>query len=121
METDKKHDKTKFSPRSMSIVICALFTALVVGANMLVNEIPVEKTKLDTTEIGLHTLSDNTKEILSALTDDIDIYRICTPGKEDATLTDMLERYASLSPNINVSTIDPAVYPNFEASTVVIN
>ena len=116
METNnKKNEKQKFSPRSMSIIICALFTALVVGANMLVSELPVEKTKLDTTEMGLHTLSDNTKEILSALTDDIDIYRICTPGKEDNTLTDMLERYASLSPNVNVSTIDPAVYPNFEA------
>jgi len=105
----------KISPRILSVIICTLFLTFLIGVNMIVNELPVEKTKFDTTEIGLHTLSDSTKEFVSALSEDVDVYRICEPGREDATLTDMLERYASLSPMLHVRTIDTAVYPNFES------
>ena len=112
--SQKPHNKKTISQNSIGIIICALCVTLTVGINLLVNELPVESTKLDTTEIGLHTLSDNTKELLNSITEDIYIYRVCQSGKEDATLTDMLERYASLCSYLNISTIDPAAYPNFE-------
>ena len=59
---------------SLIHILCALCVTLTVGINLLVNELPVESTKLDTTEIGLHTLSDNTKELLNSITEDIYIY-----------------------------------------------
>ncbi len=115
MDTNNSQKPQKtISQRSIGIIICVLCVTLTVGINLLVNELPVEGTKLDTTEIGLHTLSDNTKELLNSITEDIDIYRVCQSGKEDATLTDMLDRYASLCPYLHISTIDPAAYPNFE-------
>ena len=116
MAKSKNSEKTghNLSQRSLGAVVCILFTTLVIGINLLVNQLPVEKTKLDTTEIGLHTLSDSTKEVVLSISEDIDIYRICQPGKEDSTLTDMLERYASISPVLHISDIDPALYPDFE-------
>jgi len=95
------------------ILVCALFTALVIGINLFVSTLPSDKLKIDTTSMRLHTLSDNTKEIVQDVSDDIDVYLVCQAGKEDATIKDMLSRYAGLNEKIHVSYIDPAVYPDF--------
>ncbi len=95
------------------VVFCVLAITLTIGINLLASQLPVDKTKLDMTEIGLHTLSDNTKETAYSLEEDVYIYLICQSGNEDPTLVDMLQRYSELTPLIHVSSIDPAAYPNF--------
>lgn len=98
---------------SYGILVCVLFTLLVIGINLFASQLPSDKFKIDTTAMKLHTLSDSTNEIVKDVTDDIDIYLVCQAGKEDATITDMLKRYADLNEHIHVSYIDPAVYPDF--------
>jgi ABC-2 type transport system permease protein len=98
---------------SYGILVCVLFTLLVIGINLFVSQLPADKFKIDTTAMKLHTLSENTKEIVEDVSQDVDIYLVCQAGKEDATITDMLNRYADLNKNIHVTYIDPAVYPDF--------
>lgn len=95
------------------ILVCVLFTLLVIGINLFVNQLPSDKVKIDTTAMKLHTLSENTKEIVEDVSDNIDIYLVCQSGKENETITDMLKRYADLNNHIHVTYIDPAVYPDF--------
>ena len=53
------------------VVFCVLAITLTIGINLLASQLPVDKTKLDMTEIGLHTLSDNTKETAYSLEEDV--------------------------------------------------
>lgn len=96
-----------------SVWIGILAVALVIGINLIVNSLPVSMTKIDTTFSALHTLSDDTKELIAGLDEPIEIYLICTTGREDAIVTGMLERYEELSDNLKVSFIDPALHPSF--------
>ena len=105
--------KKLFTQRIYSALICLFSITLAVGANLFVSQLPVSATKLDTTSMGLHTLSDSTKEIVENLEQDIDIYLICQAGNENETVLTMLERYADLNSHINFLVVDPAANPDF--------
>ena len=105
--------KNMLTYRVYSALVCVLALVLVIGVNLFVNELPTDAVKLDTTSMGLHTLSDSTKETVENLDTDIDIYLICQSGSENETIVTMLDRYADLSSHINFVTVDPAVNPDF--------
>ena len=105
--------KNMLTYRVYSALVCVLALVLVIGVNLFVNELPTDAVKLDTTSMGLHTLSDSTKETVENLDTDIDIYLICQSGSENETIVTMLDRYADLSSYINFVTVDPAVNPDF--------
>lgn len=113
MKFNFKSPKKGFSHSLYSCLVCILAVALAVGVNLFASSLPVKTTKLDTTAMGLHTLSDSTTDFVSSITDDIDIYLLCQKGEENTTVTDMLDRYADLNEKIHISTVDPAVNPDF--------
>lgn len=92
---------------SVIVIVIAVF------ANLAVNLLPSSVTQLDMTDNGLYTLSDQTKRIVSSLDKDVDLYLLATSGKEDATVTRLLDRYAGLSSHIRVSCVDPNEQPTF--------
>ena len=92
-----------------------LVVVLAVLLNLIVRAIPTKYTEFDLSEAGLYTLSDSSKDIVHALTQDVTIYYLAETGSEDAIITKLLDRYASESSHIKWETKDPAVYPTFAA------
>jgi len=95
--------------------VTVLVVVLAVLLNLIVRAVPTKYTEFDLSEAGLYTLSDSSKDIAHALTQDVTIYYLAETGSEDAIITKLLDRYASESSHIKWETKDPAVYPTFAA------
>lgn len=95
---------------SMTAVIAIVLAVL---ANVIVGEIPSKYTCIDLTTEKLYSLTDQTKEILANLDDDITIYVISSEDNADATLAKTLESYEQNSSHVTVEYVDPLVNPQF--------
>ena len=95
--------------------VTVLVVVLAVLLNLIVRAVPTKYTEFDLSEAGLYTLSDSSKDIAHALTQDVTIYYLAETGSEDAIITKLLDRYASESSHIKWETKDPAVCPTFAA------
>lgn len=96
-----------------SLAISLVMIALVIGLNLLVSLLPESAVKIDTTQEKLYTVSEQTKQVLSTLTKDVQLYLIVEPGKEDNYIVNLLGRYAQLSDHIRLQTINPLIHPTF--------
>ena len=94
-----------------SMVVFACVAAVLV--NLTAGKLPSQYLKYDVSDQKLFTTGDQTAEIVKGLDEDITLYLIAQQGSEDATLQELLERYAGLSSHIKVETKDPVLYPNF--------
>lgn len=97
----------------LAIISCFLAVALAVGINMLVRTLPNSSIRLDTTQIGLNSLSEETEAYVRTVNADVELYLIAEKGTEDITTVNLLRNLEDLSSHVKVSVIDPAVYPNF--------
>lgn len=98
---------------SYSMILTALVLAIVVIVNLVINSLPSTYTKFDVSDTQLFTISDETKNLVSNMEDDVTIYLIAQSGSEDSTIVELLEKYKALSSNISVVYKDPVLYPNF--------
>ena len=87
--------------------------AIAIVVILLVEQLPAKFTQLDVTANGLYSISDQTKQIVSAVDQDVTIYHIVQTGNEDASIENMLNRYADLSDKVKVEKKDPVTYPGF--------
>ncbi len=94
-----------------SMVVFGCVAAVLV--NLIAGKLPSQYLKYDVSDQKLFTTGDQTAEIVKGLNEDITLYLIAQQGSEDATLQELLERYAGLSSHIKVETKDPVLYPNF--------
>ena len=108
-----KWSNKKIRNGSYSIGIVAAVIAVIIVINMIVGEIASQYTKLDVSSQQLYTLGEQTEEIARALDKDVTLYFIAEEGNEDATVKEVLDRYAGLSSHIKVVRKDPVLYPNF--------
>ena len=104
---------SRFKAGTYSAVAAVLVIVLAVAANLAVGALPKNTTQLDLTRQSLYTLSDQSISILSALDRDVDMYLMANSGKENATITRLLGRYAAQSDHIHVSYVDPTAQPTF--------
>ncbi len=109
----KISNKRSLKNGSYSMMISALVLAIIVIVNLVVNSLPSTYTKFDLSDTKLFTISDETKNILTNLNEDITIYLIAQEGNEDSTIVELLDKYKALSSNISVVYKDPVLYPNF--------
>lgn len=97
-----------------SVAACAVVIAIAIVLNVAVKAIPTTYTSLDTTAESVFSVSDETKQIVSALTQEVDIYYLHqASGDDDTYVSGLLDKYASLSPELKVTKKDPDVYPQF--------
>ncbi len=96
-----------------SVVAAVIVLAIAVVLNVLVGVLPASMTQYDTTSNQLFTISDQTENLLRSLDSQVNIYWIVQSGNEDSTLGTLLNKYESLSSQINVEKRDPDVYPTF--------
>lgn len=94
-------------------LMTAVVLAILVFVNLAAGKAPVKYTQFDLTDNQLYTITDETKDFVAGLDQDVDIYLIAQSGNEDANLQKVLERYDALSEHVNVHTKDPVVNPSF--------
>lgn len=91
----------------------AVAVAVVIAVNLVVGEIPASVVSVDVTVEKMYSLTDQTKEYVKGITEDVTIYVIVAEGNCDNILKQMLQRYDDLSKHISVEYVDPAVNPRF--------
>jgi ABC-2 type transport system permease protein len=96
-----------------SVVITAILLAVIVFANLLVNALPENVKKIDTTGFGVYTISETTEKYLESLDEQVTLNFICQGGVEDELIRNFIDRYAGASSNVTVKVIDPIVSPDF--------
>ena len=91
----------------------AIVVAIIAVVNIILGELPSTWTAIDMTSQKLYSLTDQTKEFIMTLEEDITIYVIVNEDNEDTTLGQTLDRYDDLSDHITVEYVDPTVNPRF--------
>lgn len=92
------------------IVVSATLTILV---NILIYQLPEDMLSYDATSNKLFTVTEESKEFVSALSDDIAIYVLENEDNKDINLDKMLQKIGDLSEHITITYVDPTVNPWF--------
>lgn len=93
-----------------TVIVGAVLTIVV---NIVVNQLPTEFLSIDVTSDRLYTLSDETKELLFDLSEDVTIYILANEDYKDAALDKTVKMIEDLSGHITVSYVDPSANPLF--------
>ena len=93
----------------------AAAVAVTVVVNLFVAELPTTWTSLDVTANQIYSITDDTKDYLKSLDEDVNIYVLVSDSSKDNTLDETLQRYEAMSSHITVSYVNPAVNPSFAA------
>ena len=117
------------SVKNMSIsaynsTMTVIIVAVVVAVNLIVGALPAKYTVWDLTTNKLYSLTQDSIDYVSGLTDDVTIYVLNTEDNTDSMLTQTLDHYKELTDKISVEYVDPVVNPKFasqymDASTTV--
>lgn len=91
----------------------AAAVAAVVILNLVAGTLPTTITNLDCTASKLYSITDDTKKILSALNEEVELYVIANEDTSDEQLKSTLLKYSELSAHVQVTYVDPAVSPTF--------
>ena len=105
--------KKNFSLSAYSSTVIAGSIAVAVILNLIVAELPSRYTVFDLTANRLYSLTDDTKELVSNIGEDVTIYVLANENQADSTLANTLDSYEGLSSHIKVTYVDPAVNPKF--------
>ena len=95
------------------MLICGLTLAIVIALNFLAQALPRSLTRRDVTESKLYSLSQQSRELLQGLSQDVTVYWIVQSGQEDAGLQQLLASYQAESTHFVLTPRDPALYPTF--------
>jgi len=113
-------NKRKLQYGSASVMFIVIVIAVVIVLNIFADFLTERfSLKIDMTESGLYSLSDDTKSLLSELKDDVTIYVLSTQAEiendEDSMQTlETLRRYVSASRgHVSLQFIDPNKNPQF--------
>lgn len=102
-----------FSVGAYSSGMIAVAVAIVVVINIAIGEMPVTWTSVDLTSEKLYSLTDQTKDYVETIDEDVVIYVLVKEENQDTTLGQTLQRYDDLSDHISVEYVDPNVNPMF--------
>ncbi len=91
----------------------AIAIAIVVAVNMVFGEMPSTWTAIDLTSQKLYSLTDQTREFLKGLQEDVTIYVIVNEDDQNTFLGQTLQYYEDSSDHITVEYVDPAINPTF--------
>ena len=96
-----------------SIFAALIVIAIAVAVNYFAAALPASATQIDMTANRLYSVSDQTEQVVGALTKDVTVYWVVRSDYEDTTLEKMLNLYDGLSDHLTVVKKDPDVNPTF--------
>lgn len=111
--TPKFVNKRSLKNGSYSMIVSVLVIAIIVIVNLVVNHLPSTYTKFDLSDTKLFSISDETKNVLKNVNEDVTIYLVAQEGSEDKTIVELLDKYKALSSNISIVYKDPVLNPTF--------
>jgi ABC-2 type transport system permease protein len=104
----------RFGAYSTGTIVVSVIIAVLV--NLVVKEMPVTWTSFDWTSEKLYSLTDQTKEFVKNIDEDVTIYVLASESGQDTTVGQTLDRYEALSKHIKIEYVDPNVNPMFASS-----
>ena len=102
-----------FSMGAYSTGMIAVATGIIVIANVVLGELPGSWVSMDVTGEKLYSLTEQTKEYVKTIDEDVTIYVISSEDSQDMVLGQTLQRYDDLSGHIKVEYVDPNINPRF--------
>jgi len=96
-----------------STSMIAVAIVLTIAVNVVVNIMPSTWTSIDFTYEQLYSLSDETKEFVDSMEEDVKIYVMVNKEEEDSIVGQTLELYDALSGHISIEYVDPTLNPKF--------
>lgn len=91
--------------------VIAGFAVLNLGISLL----PQTYTAYDLTQERMYSISDNTRNVLDTLDEEVTVYVLANEAEADPTIQTLLSRYTDYSERIHVEFRDPQEYLNFAA------
>lgn len=113
MKLKRMFTSRRFRAGGYSAFATAVVVAIAVAANAIVGALPAGLTQIDMTEQALYTLSDQSRQLVRNLAEDVSLYLLANEGGEDGAILQLLENYAALSGHVTVETVDPTSNPGF--------
>ncbi|MFO8192240.1 MAG: Gldg family protein [Bacillota bacterium] len=92
-----------------SIVTFVIIVAVLV-LNVLIQQLGWQ---IDMTDSSVYTLSQQTRDILDELDEDVTLYVLAERNQEDPRIMEALDRYAQASRRIRIETVDAEQNPAF--------
>lgn len=105
-----------FTFGAYSIVGILIAIAMFVFVNIGVAKIPANLTSYDLTYNKMYLLTEDTKNYLANVDEDVNIYVLAAKTGYDESVAKTLEYYEASSKHIKVSYVDPSVSPRFYAN-----
>lgn len=93
----------------MIVVMCAICVVV----NLVLTALPAKYTSIDCSATKLYSLTNDTKDRVSKLDEDITIYVLNSKKSKDAKIDETINRYKDFSSHIKVKYVDPATSPKF--------
>jgi ABC-2 type transport system permease protein len=91
-------------------LVTAIVIGLVLVVNVVVDQIPA---KIDMTQRGYYSLSDQSKKILQNLKQDVTLYEFAQTGGENKMLGELIQKYTTRSRKVIYKSVDPVRNPGF--------
>ena len=102
-----------FKAGAYSTGMIVIAVAIVIVLNMVAEKLPSTWTSLDLTSSKLFSLTEQTKEYLKNMDEDVTIYVLVSEENEDTILGQTLDLYEDYSEHIKVQYVDPVQNPRF--------
>lgn len=103
---DKNNIVLKYGTKSA--IITAVVLAVIIVLNIFAGSLNI---KFDATKEKLYTLSEQSKNIISSLDTDVNMYALYEKGSEDPVIKEIFENYENLSSHIHTEFVDPYENP----------
>lgn len=87
--------------------------ALVIAVNLGLNYVPDQYTSIDVTANKLFSLTEDTKQFLGSLDQDVTVYVLADDSSKDRDLDKILQQMKGLSKHVKIEYIDPVANPKF--------
>lgn len=102
-----------FQGGTYSLAVTVIVLAILIAVNFFVSALPATLTQYDISSAKLYSVTSNTKAVINAMDNDVTIYWIVQSDMEDDILENLLGKYESLSEHIEVTKMNPDIYPTF--------
>lgn len=102
-----------FGMGAYSTGMIAAAVGIIVVTNVVLGELPASWVSVDVTSQKLYSLTEQTKEYVKTIGEDVTIYVISSEESQDVMLGQTLQRYDDLSDHIKVEYVDPNINPRF--------
>lgn len=110
---NRRKNKKNLRHGTYSMGVVAVFVAILVVVNLLIQELPSKFREIDLSTQKMYSIGNQTKKLLKGLDKDVTLYYIAQSGSESSDIEKLLERYEESSDHLKVEKKDPAVNPKF--------